>query len=180
MKRLFAFIMILVFLLAIGCAKKADIAEEQPAPAPVKPAPAQPPAPKLTPVEPEKEEEVKPPKTKTAEAEGGLGTNVEGTKKEAVEEDVPEEQIEIMLNKDKTMSRTELTVDAGTTVYWKNYDTWPHQLAVETGKGFDTKRHAESTRLLEKEVWEYTFNDKGTFLVRDIFSGKMRMNVTVE
>ncbi|MBU2560708.1 MAG: hypothetical protein KKD17_00260 [Nanoarchaeota archaeon] len=175
MRKLFTILIILAFVLALGCAKKAE-----PAPAPVQPAPV----PEMGQVRPGAEEEVVAPPAPAPEPESEapktLGTRVEGTEKEAVEEQLPEEVEEIQLTAEKTMSSGNQTVSVGTTLFWKNYDSWPHQLAVESGKGWDTIRHAESPRLLPGNIWNYTFSEKGEFVVRDIFSGGMRMYVTVE
>ncbi|MBW2971506.1 hypothetical protein KY359_00585 [Candidatus Woesearchaeota archaeon] len=177
MRKLLVVLMVLCFVMSLGCAKQSAPASS--------PEPAQPaPVPEMTQVQPEAAEEVAPPAPAAPpepEAPKTLGTRVEGTEVEAVEQQVSDEEIEeIQLNSDKTMSSGDKTVTVGTTLAWKNYDSWPHQLAVETGKGFDTIRHAESPRLLEGGVFEYTFEEQGTFLVRDIFSGNMRMYVTVE
>jgi plastocyanin len=194
MKRLLVIVMILSLLFALGCAKQAEIVSEPAAPAPV---------PDMGQVQPGAQEEVvTPPAPETVPAPATqvaseytsgqsepalvddtgapLGSRSEGTEKTAVDESVSEGAEEIMLFANKTMSMKDITVKAGTALAWKNYDSWPHQLAVETGSGWDTVRHAESTRLLEGNVWEYTFEEKGTFLVRDIYSGPMRMTVTVE
>jgi len=178
----------LFLLLAIGCAKSA--------PEPTEPVLTAPPT--MTQVEHEDDETVELPDVPKQEPETEviidipetsledpevltpIGTRVEGTEQEAVEETVTEGVTEISLLLNKTMDMSEITISSGTTLAWKNHDSWPHQLAVETGKSFDTIRHAESNRLLEGGVWEYTFNEKGDFLVRDIFSGPMRMTVTVD
>lgn len=202
MRRLFTItttvLTILLFILAVGCAKEAPAPE--PAPADVADptadvAPAPEPAPEPTPApEPEPEPETAPAPApgspveseynvvvQPEEGEDTLGNRIEGTEVEAVEEQVSEDTQEIKLTPEKTMSETALTVKAGTTLAWKNYDLgWPHVLAVESGSGWDTVRHAKSEQILDGGVFEYTFNDKGEFLVRDLFSGKMRMTVTVE
>ncbi|MBW2967103.1 hypothetical protein KY362_01315 [Candidatus Woesearchaeota archaeon] len=198
MKRGIALIIILTLVFCIGCG--APAAPEAPAPVEEE-TPAQPAVPKLGQVQYEEEEVVAPPAQEEKEEEPAaaktpekttqetpdeptdstpIGTRAEGTEHTAVEEYATEDVQEIKLTADKLMSLSELTVKKGTKLAWKNYDTWPHQLAVETGSGWDTVRHAESHRLLEGGVWEYTFEEKGDFLVRDIFSGGMRMTVTVE
>ncbi len=188
MKRLFMFIVILVFIFALGCAEEAPAPKEIEAPEPA-------PAPEMKQVEdvPEEEDVGEPPGTEVSDPESEykvaseeedptpMGSRVEGTEQDAAEEEVSDEDIEeIGLTAEKIMTSSNMTVSVGTTLAWKNYDSWPHQLAVESGSGWDTVRHAESDRLLEGNVWEYTFEEKGTFLVRDIFSGPMRMYVTVE
>ncbi len=128
-------------------------------------------------------EEIQPPiRDPTMVKETSKETTSEEILEEAEEQDEPEEELitEIILTPEKTMSEIEKRVSKGTTLRWKNTDSWPHILAVETGSGFDTKRLNRSEELLENDTWEYTFDEYGTFLVRDIFSGKMRMDVIVE
>jgi plastocyanin len=175
MRKMVSILVILLFVLAVGCASKP--AEQAPAPAPVQ-------APPLKQVE-QAEPAAVPTSTPAVapeepKAETPIGSRVTGTEQIAVEEEVPEEVQEIKLNPEKTMSETVMTVAKGTTLFWKNYDTWPHQLKVTSGKGLDTQLHGESSRLLPGNVWNFTFNEKGVFVVRDIYSGGMRMNVTVE
>jgi hypothetical protein len=187
MRKLLVLLVILAFVFTAGCACEREL--ETP-PEPVEPEPV----PELAQIEPEEEEEVvAPPEPEEEEEEvvappepeeeeeTTIGTRVEGTEQEAVEEEVPEDVEEIGLLANKTMTVSEMTIPQGTMLAWKNYDVgWPHILAVESGKSFDTIRHARSDRLLDGEVWEYTFEEKGTFIVRDLFSGPMRMTVTVE
>jgi plastocyanin len=179
MKRIFTFLMVLVFVLAIGCGK-------QSAPAvPTEPAVQ---APVLNQVQPEKEEKEAPavkanvPAPAEEEKSAAIGSLVTGNEPAAKEEqEVPSESsAEIRLNADKTMSETAVKVDVGTTLSWKNYDSWPHEISVISGKGLDTKLHSKSPRLVEGNVWSYTFSEKGEFVAKDTFAGKMRMNVTVE
>lgn len=180
MKRLITALIILIFLFSIGCSGQQ--APEAPAAPVEKPAPAEPvPVPSMTQVEHEEEDEVvAPPATTAPEPEPEkIGSRLEGTYEAPAEEAVSAGLEEIRLNPDKTMGASLEEIKVGDTLAWKNYDTWPHQLAVETGSGWDTIRHAESPRLDEGQVWEYTFEEKGEFLVRDIFSGKMRMQVIV-
>ncbi len=176
-KLLFAFMVfsMVSLLLAVGCAKKTE--------SPI--APATQPVPQMEQVNPsvEKEEPIASPPVQEQpqkEEPAPIGNRVEGTEAEPVDEAIPEGTEEVLLYVNKTMSLNVMTVSAGMTVSWKNMDTFPHVLAVETGKGFDTVRHAKSPQIVSGAVWSYTFNDKGTFLVRDLFSGSMRMNVTVE
>ena len=173
MRKFIALLVILAFVLAVGCAKQAA---QSPAPVPAPPmtqvnpaaeatAPAQPaPAPEAAPVPP-------------------IGNRVTGTEETPVDEtpEAAEEGAEdILLTAEKTMTSGDVTVPKGTTLYWLNKDTWPHQLKVTTGSGLDTKLVMDSPRLTPESAWNYTFNDAGVFTVRDIFSGKMRMIVTVE
>jgi len=198
MRKLFVFMMILVLLLALGCAKRVEpIVEVAPTPMPditqVNPGAAEQPA---APQEPASvgqktignrvegtEESPAIEHAPYTEGQGDdttIGTRVLGTERTDVNESVPAEGIEISLNSDKTMNMTEITIPAGTTLFWKNYDSWPHVIAVDSGSGFETKRWGKSDQLLPGGVWAFTFRDKGTFVARDMFSGAMRMNVTVE
>ena len=170
MRRLFVILAILLLILAAGCAKQEEPTETD----------QQVTVPELGQVEPEAEEEVTPPAEEPTVVEQPTIDEPVLIEEEPYEEyEETEELEEIKLNPDKTMSLTEKTVTVGTTLKWKNYDTWPHILVVETGKGFETIRHARSDRLNESATWEYAFNEPGTFLVRDMFSGPMRMTVTV-
>jgi plastocyanin len=174
MRKLVALFVILAFVLALGCAKQA--AEQQaPSAAPAPPPP-------LTQVQPEAEEAqaAPPPQPEAPAAQGTIGTRLEGTEEAPVEEEAPEGVEEIFLTAEKTMTSGDVTVPKGTTLYWRNKDTWPHQLKVTTGSGLDTKLVIDSPRLVPEAAWNFTFNEAGVFTVRDIFSGKMRMIVTVE
>ncbi|MBW2964012.1 hypothetical protein KY363_01000 [Candidatus Woesearchaeota archaeon] len=187
MRKAFALFIVLLFVLSVGCASQPaqevqDVPESDvtaPAAEPKATAPAEP-----AKVEaPQAEETAAPAANDDAEktdAPTSIGTRVGDTQVEAKEEFVPEGESTIKLYANKTMSSSSMTISAGTTLFWKSFDTWPHVLNVEQGKGLDTKRLAQSERLLEGGVWQYTFNDKGVFLVRDTFAGAMRMNVTVE
>ena len=161
MRKLISLLIILALVLCFGCAKKVEAPPEPVAPAP---------PPVMGEVEPEEEE------LET------IGTRIRVTEPEIPpEEEVPEEIQEIKLFSNKTMSVSELTIPVGTTLAWKNYDLgWPHIIVVESGSGFDTVRHAKSPRLLDGQVWQHTFDDPGKYKVRDIFSGKMWMTITVE
>ena len=82
----------------------------------------------------------------------------------------------VILTEKKLMEPTELTVKPGTTVVWENRNSNPHVLAVEN----EGKRLELSDRISPGDKFEYTFNDSGEFLVRDLFSGGMRIIITVE
>ncbi|MFH1064781.1 MAG: hypothetical protein V1729_06880 [Candidatus Woesearchaeota archaeon] len=188
MRRLLILFIISAFILSIGCGGNASVG--------VQPGPESMPDPTLSdmaqvdpaaqeavvqaPPEPEAQPE---PVVPGASSEP-IGNRVTGTELEAVEEEVSGDagDVEyILLTADKVMTETEATIKSGTTLHWKNMDgDWPHVLAVETGSGWDTVRHAKSEQIKGGETWEYTFEEAGTFLVRDLFSGKMRMTVTVE
>lgn len=187
MRKAFALFIVLLFVLGFGCASQ-PVEEVQDVPSsdvtsPATEPQAQPPAEtvieEVAKAEETAEAEV-PAETEKDTTATSIGTRVGDSQVEAKEEFVPEGESTIKLYANKTMSSTGMKVSTGTTLFWKNFDTWPHQLAVEQGRGFDTKRLGQSGRLLEGGVWEYTFRDKGVFLVRDTFSGSMRMNVTVE
>jgi len=188
MRHIVTIITILLFILAVGCASPAEPAPEpvQPAPAPV-PVP-EPDVPEMKQVDPAAEDETAeaaPEPASDAEEEpelAPLGNRVTGDEPEPVDEQVSDEaEEEIQLTPEKTMTSGDRNVAVGTTLAWKNYDpSGVHRLAVESGHGWDTERHAISDPLEMGAVWEYTFEEEGTFLVRDLFSGNMRMYVTVE
>jgi plastocyanin len=108
------------------------------------------------------------------------------SEEETKEEKETEEIEEIPLNPDKTMGAAktveEKTVKPGTTLKWKNYDSWPHVLTIQTGEKWNEQitKYGESERLLEGDSWSFTFEEKGRYLVRDVFSGDMRMYVVVK
>gem|GEM_PF-2839572 len=174
MRKLIALFMVLFFLLAIGCAKKEEAATAPPVAEPLPP---------MSQVDPSAEENIVPPVASNEEqVVAPIGNRVTGEEpkeeKPAIVETAPVEG-EILLTPEKTMTESVMSVSQGTTLFWKNTDSWPHLIAVESGKGFETVRHAASPRLLQGNTWNYTFNEKGAFIVRDTFSGSMRMNVTV-
>ena len=111
-----------------------------------------------------------------------LGTRYYGDEAESIDEVIPEFEDQVVVNLiglDKTMDQGDLTIKVGTTVTYKNTDSWPHTLAVETGHRYEAVRYAEE-RLEAGEVWSYKFTEPETFLVRDLFSGTMRHYVTVK
>jgi plastocyanin len=173
MRKISVFIMILVLLFAFGCAKKVEPISP-PAPAPVPVVTQVNPGVEQPATQPPVAEPEKPVEQKT------IGTRVEGTEKPAEEQAVPEDVEAILITAEKKMTSGDVAVAKGTTLFWQNTDTWPHQLKITTGSSYDTKLHAESPRLLEGNVWNYTFAESGVFTVRDIFSGGIRMIVTVE
>jgi len=190
MKKLMFALVVLMLVFASGCATKNVQPSVEPQPVPqlktVQPAPetaetpAAPAAPETT------EAPVDSKYTNTPSQESGetdsdtLGSRVQGTEQTSPDVAVPSGDIEIKLTPEKTMNASSMTVKTGTVLFWKNYDKNPHVLAVESGKGLDTKRWAKSEQILDGAVWKYTFETKGDFVVRDLFSGAMRMNVTVE
>jgi plastocyanin len=192
MRKFIALFVILAFVLAVGCAKQA-VQPTAPAAAPpitqVNPGaePAQPAAPAAE--TPAGSADVASDYTHTvsgpvpeAAGTGALGNRMEGTEKAGEDQLVSEssEYPQINLTPEKTMSMSEIKIAKGTVLYWKNLDSWPHVLAVDSGSGFDTKRWGKSEQLLEGNVWNFTFSNAGVFVVRDMFSGAMRMTVTVE
>jgi plastocyanin len=188
MKKLMFALVVLMLVFASGCATKNVQTSVEPQPVPqlktVQPAPETKEAP-AAPVAPETTKApIESKYTNTPSQESGeadtLGSRVQGTEQTSPDVAVPLGDIEIKLTPEKTMNASSMIVKAGTTLFWKNYDKNPHVLAVESGKGLDTKRWAKSEQILNSAVWKYTFESKGDFVVRDLFSGAMRMNVTVE
>lgn len=82
----------------------------------------------------------------------------------------------IVLTKQKTMSADLKVITNGETLTWRNDDTFPHQIVVE----LNGVRISGGQRMNSGDTWSFTFNKLGEHLVRDIFSGNMRMLVRVE
>ncbi|MBI4739193.1 hypothetical protein HY772_06590 [Candidatus Woesearchaeota archaeon] len=82
----------------------------------------------------------------------------------------------INLTKQKTMSADLKVITIGETLTWKNENAFAHQLVVE----LNGVRISDGRRMNPGEAWSFTFDKQGEYLVRDIFSGNMRMLVRVE
>lgn len=83
---------------------------------------------------------------------------------------------EILLRTDKTMSLASVALSVGETLVWKSEDEgYVHILLIEEGK----VRIDQSERLEAGDSFVYTFDKEGEYLIRDIFSGTMRMTVEV-
>jgi len=113
-----------------------------------------------------------------------IGNRVEGDMEteeiEVASVDTPEEQKIILIYPNKTISSMNETIPVGTTLTWKNTDTWPHKLIVFTGSTtYDSKKYGEA-RLEGGDMWNYTFTEPGKFLVKDAFSGGVRTTVYVK
>ncbi|HII72438.1 TPA: hypothetical protein HA265_06810, partial [Candidatus Woesearchaeota archaeon] len=160
--------------------------EAQPEPEPV-PEPAPKPEAEAEPVP-----EQQPAPTKTTETDQEfeserLGSRVEGNA--PAEEENPESvelpeglenAVQVNLLPNKTMDQGAMTVKVGTEMRFHNADTWPHQIVVDSGSGFDTIRHWQGERMAAGGESSYVFNEPGVYTVRDIFSGSMRLILTVE
>ncbi|MBI5398839.1 hypothetical protein HZB03_05225 [Candidatus Woesearchaeota archaeon] len=106
-----------------------------------------------------------------------------GTRLKPVAEEAPKESTSpapglevISLTKQKTMSTDRKVITEGETLTWRNDNTLPHQLVVE----INGVRISNGQRIKSGEAWSFTFNKLGEYLVRDLFSGDMRMLVRVE
>jgi len=120
-----------------------------------------------------------------------IGSRVTGTEPETQEEapkaeEEPEQKVQedtmtIKLLSNKTMNvEGKITIPLGTQIIFENTDTWPHQIVIEQGSGLDTKRLWPGERMEGGEASSYVFSEKGTFTIRDVFSGSMRTIITVE
>jgi hypothetical protein len=90
--------------------------------------------------------------------------------------DVPVSGDAILLTPQKLMSKDLKVITKGESVTWKNTDSAPHQLVIE----LNGVRLSGGVRIDPGQAWTYTFDRLGEHLVRDIFSGNMRMLVRVE
>jgi plastocyanin len=86
------------------------------------------------------------------------------------------------LTPEKTMEPSEITIKAGTTIIWQNEDTYPHNLMIYKKTITDLKEEdiIRSNNFYENESFEYTFVEKGEYVVRDVYSGTMRGEITAE
>jgi plastocyanin len=198
MKQIITILAVLLLILAFGCAKPIGDAPEGPVQIQV---------PELGQVEhaeeqPAAQETAPEAETGQAPASGTVPTSYEPSTTEEEPEpigsrlseeaevsaasDMPEDAYGVMLYSDKTMSEEALTIKSGEEVYYRNMDTFPHQLLVEQENPDSSNAWekwnliVKSDRLNEGESWIYQFDVPGTYVVRDTFSGTMRMTVIVE
>ena len=81
----------------------------------------------------------------------------------------------VLLLEDKTMSENALNIHAGDTLTWQNQDISPHLLLIEKD-GLLVQR---GSRMEPGGIYSYRFSTAGDYLVRDVFSGGIRMTVAV-
>lgn len=67
-----------------------------------------------------------------------------------------------------------LTIKAGDTVVWTNYDSAPHTVTATSGADFD------SGTLSQGSTWEYTFTEQGTYEYKCSIHPSMTGTVVVE
>ncbi len=85
------------------------------------------------------------------------------------------------LTAEKTMTLPdELAIEKGTTIIWTNLDKSPHNLIIYDIKDPDLTDDdlTRSENILPGETYQYTFDKRGTFMVKDVYSGQMRSLIT--
>ena len=110
----------------------------------------------------------------------GNRLNPETSEPEVVDVKVPEQTEMILIYPNKTISSGNKTIEVGDTLSWKNTDTWPHHLVVFTGTDIYTSKKWGESRLEAGDTWNYTFKEPGTYLIKDMFSGGVRMYAMVK
>lgn len=117
----------------------------------------------------------------------------EKVENEEVKEDVIEETVEkedetekepsefrIIIDKDKTVSEEELTINKGDIVVFVNENRINHNILIYP-KGEENLKDADSSgNFLPGETFRYDFNEKGTFIFRDRYSSEVRGTIIVE
>lgn len=186
MKKIMIFAVLVLAILAFGCAKPATLPDE-PTPIDVPKLDQEKPALADEPETEKPAEEKAATEVKTASEDTELiGTRANGEEAPAVVDEKSTGNYEVLLLPTKLMDATALTIKASETISFKNTDTWPHEILIEQNNTEadnpwqKTILIMEGDRLEAGEVWTYTFDTEGVYLARDRFSGKMRMLVTVE
>jgi len=91
---------------------------------------------------------------------------------------------EVDLTAEKIMVPDIIKIKKGTTVRWFNRDTkFYHNLviysaAIEKPRASDVI--AQSGNINPGEYWEYVFEESGDYIVKDVYSGTMRGEITAE
>lgn len=67
-----------------------------------------------------------------------------------------------------------ITIKAGDTVVWKNYDSAPHTVTATSGADFD------SGKMSNGDTWEYSFTEPGTYEYYCTYHPSMKGTVIVE
>lgn len=91
------------------------------------------------------------------------------------------ETIYANLTPEKTMTLPgELNIKKGTTIIWTNMDKSPHNLIIYDMKDPDLTDDdlTRSENINPGDSYQYTFDKRGTFIVKDVYSGQMRSLIT--
>ncbi len=108
------------------------------------------------------------------------------TEEAGVEEEVPKAvvSIEVRLTEEKTMVPDELQIAKGDKVKWTNEEkNFNHNLIIYSA---DIERPGakdiivQSGNIAPGNSWEYAFEESGDYIVKDIYSGTMRGEITAE
>lgn len=78
------------------------------------------------------------------------------------------------------MIPNELKIKLGTTIVWTNEDKYPHNLMIydKSDPNLQEKNIIRSQNFYQGESFNYTFNNRGTFIVKDVYSSPMRGTIT--
>jgi len=128
---------------------------------------------------------------KIAEGDGQIAEDIEGIGKDAqadenvqVSEGALVSPVVVRLTEQKTMDPDELHISKGDTVKWVNTDkNFNHNLVIypaEIERPTAKDIIVQSGNIAPSSSWDYTFEESGTYAVKDIYSGTMRGEITAE
>jgi plastocyanin len=91
---------------------------------------------------------------------------------------------EVDLTAEKIMVPDKLTIKKGTMVRWNNKDkNFNHNLFIYPAEIERPKQEdiiVQSGNIAPSEQWDYVFEESGNYIVRDIYSGTMKGEITAE
>ena len=102
---------------------------------------------------------------------------------EKIEEELPEPEIvEVILTIDRKMVPSQINITVGTTVKWINQGETPRNLMIYDGSINDLREEnvIRSQNFYSGESFSYTFTEKKTYTIRDVYTGSMRGEITAE
>jgi plastocyanin len=112
---------------------------------------------------------------------------VESIGKEEVQKgEIPEfvSHIVVKLTEEKVMEPSELTITKGDVIKWVNEDkSFNHNLIIysaEIERPTTKDIIVKSNNIAPGGSWDYTFEESGIYIVKDIYSGTMRGEITAE
>ena len=117
------------------------------------------------------EEAVQPTQEQPAVVEEGPGQQV-----------ITPEPVTVKLTAEKTMVPSEIKIESGTKIIWQNEDVYPHNLMIykKTAEPLTEEDIIRSQNFFSNESFEYIFVEKGEYIVRDVYSGTMRGEITAD
>jgi plastocyanin len=110
------------------------------------------------------------------------GEQIEPVKELPSEIVVTGEIVDVKLTADKTMEPSEIKISVGTNVRWTNEGTWTRNLMIYDSSIKDLKEEdiVRSQNILANESFSYTFDKKGEYIVKDVYTYALRGTVAVE